>query len=131
MAEPHYRHLECRTEQGVLVILITEPKVQGEQVAEELRDEMLAALAVSGVSKVAVDFRNVQYISSTAFRPLLAVRRNLQETGGRIILCGLTKVIGDVFYTTRMIGSDGVMKAIFEMEPDEARAVAALNQPAS
>jgi anti-anti-sigma factor len=129
MADTRYRHLECRTEPGILVMTVTEANVQGEEIAEELRDEMLAALEAAGVSNVAVDFHHVQYISSTAFRPLLAVRRRLQETGGRIVLFGLTKGIGDVFYTTRMIAADGVMRPIFEMAPDEARAVARLNQP--
>lgn len=129
MADTSYRHLECRTTEGVLVMTVTEPKVQGEEIAEELRDEMLAALAAAGVNKVAVDFQRVQFISSTAFRPLLAVRRRLQEADGRIVLFGLSKVIGDIFYTTRMVAADGAVRPLFEVEPDEARALTHLNQP--
>ncbi|HEV3262540.1 MAG TPA: STAS domain-containing protein [Gemmataceae bacterium] len=128
MSEKTYRYLRCRTEQGVLVLTITEPRVQGDDVAETLRQEMLAAVDESGSSKVVIDFRHAEYISSAAFRPLLALRRKLQETGGRIMLCGLSETVGDVFYTTRMISDGGTVSPLFEMEPDEAAAIARLTR---
>lgn len=119
-------HIETAIEQDVLVITITVTRIQSEDVAEALRGEMLAAVDGTGLRKVVVDFRNAQYLSSTAFRPLLSLRRKLQEEGGQVILCGLTSAIGDVFYTTRMIDPSGTVTAVFEMQPDVAAAVAYL-----
>jgi len=127
MSAQDYHHLTAGIEQGVLVLTITEAKVQGDQIAEALRQEMLTALAHSGLGKVVVDFRHAEYISSAAFRPLLALRRQLQEAGGRLLLCGLSSVVGDVFHTTRMIDAGGSVTPMFEMETDVVAAVARLN----
>ena len=130
MGQTPYRLISAAVEQGVLVLTITEPRIQGLDVGEALRAEMLTALADYGATKVVVDFQHAEYISSTAFWPLLSMRRALQETGGRVILCGLSKAIGDVFFTTHMIADSGSAAPLFEMEPTVAEAVARLNLPA-
>lgn len=128
MGEEPERHLRSCVEQGVLILTITEAKIQSDDIADALRQEMLAAVARTGVRKVVIDFRHAQYLSSTAFRPLLSLRRKLQEDGGQIVLCGLSSVVGDIFYTTRMIDPSGSVKAVFDMQPDVAAAIAFLNQ---
>ncbi len=120
------RYLISRTEQGVLVLSITATSVEGEEVPEALRQEMLAAVERARAGKVVVDFQRTQYISSAAFRPLLALRRKLQEAGGRLVVCGLNPVVGDVFYTTRMINAGASVSAPFDMESDVPAAVARL-----
>ena len=128
MAQPHYPHLTGSTEQGVLVLTITETKIEGEEIAEALREEMLASLAASNSHDVVVDFQHAQYISSAAFRPLLNLRRQPQPGGGRIVLCGLSEAVGDVFLTTRMVSDSGDITPLFEMEPDVAAAIARLQR---
>lgn len=126
LASKSSRHLETRTEQGVLVLTIALSQVEGEGVADALRQEMLAAVLLSGSQKVVVDFCNVKYISSVAFRPLLSLRRKLRENNGRMMLCGLSKAVGDVFYTTRLISTSGEVTAPFEMQADVEAALARL-----
>src|SRR5438067_1571510 len=126
MAEAGYLHLRSQVEQGFLVMTITSAQVEGEEVAERLRDEMLDALAASGCQHVVIDFQHTRYISSVAFRPLLSLRKKLNESGGRAILCGLSPVVGDVFYTTRMVNSSGNFTAPFEIEADVPAAISRL-----
>jgi anti-anti-sigma factor len=123
MAEPQYRHLTAQVDQNVLVLTITETTLQEEKLAEDLLQELLNALAQFAVNNVVVDMQKLKYISSVAFRPLLRLRSKLQETRGRLILCGLTKVVGDIFYTTKMLNPSGSFVAPFQMEPDVAAAV--------
>jgi anti-anti-sigma factor len=130
MQESATRHLQVRHEDGVLVLTITEVRVEGEEVAEALRQEMLAAVDAADVRKLVVNFQHTRYISSAGFRPLLSLRRRLQETNGRLIICGLNPVVGDVFYTTRMVSPDGSSVAVFEMEPTVSAAIARLNRSA-
>ena len=118
-------------EQGVLVLTLTSPRVQGEETAEALRQELTAALEQSGIYQVVVDFRNARFLSSAAFRPLLLLRRKLQEQGGRLLLCNLSRTVADVFRTTRLISDSGDVTAMFEMEPDLPAALARLNAPAA
>lgn len=122
------RHVQARYEDGVLVLTITDARVEGEEVAEALRQEMLAAVEAAGADQLVVDFRHTRYISSAGFRPLIALRRRLQATDGRLVVCGLSPVVGHVFYTTRMVSPDGSSAAVFEMEPTASAAVARLNR---
>jgi anti-anti-sigma factor len=126
MSQPPSRCLDSCLEQGVLVLTIIERKVQGEEMASQLRQEMLAALAEAPTANVVVDFQHTEYISSVAFWPLLSLYRKLMETGGRLTVCGLSKTVGDVFFTTRLIQPGGSFGAPFGLEPDRASAISRL-----
>lgn len=114
-------------DQGVLVLTIKQPRIQGEETAQQLRDEMQAALEKGGVNRVVVDLQHVRYLSSVAFWPLLNLRRQMLEIGGRMIICGLNGDIEDIFTTTKMISTGGAVDAPFEVAPDAAAAVARIN----
>jgi anti-anti-sigma factor len=131
MAEPQYRHVTGRIDQGVLVLTITETKLQDEKLADALLQELLDVVTHFAVPKVVVDMQNLQYLSSVAFRPLLRLRSKLQGIGGRMILAGLTPMVGDIFYTTKMLNPAGSFQAPFQMEPDVAAAVERLNRDAT
>jgi anti-anti-sigma factor len=128
MPSPSYSYLKSSTEQGVLVLTILAVKIQDEAMGETLRQEFLTAMADAEAPKIVIDFQNVHYVSSVAFRPLLHLRQKLQERGGEMVLCGLSASIGDVFYTTRLASSSGSVAAPFRLEPDVAAAVRWLNQ---
>jgi len=129
MAEPHYRLLHVNTDDDVLVLTIAVEQVEGDAVAHELQRELVAAAIDSKLSRVIVDFQNVQYISSVAFSPLLALRRQLNAVEGRMIVCGLTTLVGDIFYTTKMVDPTGKFSAPFEMRPDMPTALQAMREP--
>jgi anti-anti-sigma factor len=129
MPESQYRLLRVNTEAEVLVLTITEAQVEGDAIAQALQRELLAASTAAGAQKIVVDFRNVRYISSVAFGPLLALRRQLNGMGGRLVVCGLNEMVGDIFFKTRMAGPAGTVAAPFEMQPDVPAAVAVLNAP--
>jgi hypothetical protein len=104
MAEMPKAHLVTTTIDGVLVVRIEEPQFHGEP---------------------------VHYLSSAAFRPLLSVRRKLQETGGHLVLCQLSPLITELFQLLRLISTNRAYPATFEVQPDVAGAVAFLNGSAS
>jgi anti-anti-sigma factor len=127
MSEPTYRHLTSRTEQGVLVLTLTVPQIRGDELAEELRDELLAAAA--DADRVVLDMHRVGYISSVAFRPLLQLHGALKERGGRIVLCQLAEQVLEVLHLTRLISTSRSSRAPFEERPDVAAALASLAPP--
>jgi anti-anti-sigma factor len=113
-------------EQDVLVLTILQRRIQGEEVAQELREEMQAAVDQAGRNRVVIDLQHTEYLSSVAFWPLLSLRRRLLDAGGRLIICGLTGDIQDVFATTKMISTGGAADAPFEVAADAPEAVARL-----
>ncbi len=128
MTESQYRHLTARIEQDVLVVTITDTELQDEKLADALLQELLDAVTQSAMRKVVIDMQQIKYVSSVAFRPLLRLRSKLKETGGRMILCGLTPLVGDIFYTTKMLSPSGSFEAPFQMEPDVTAAVEQLTR---
>jgi anti-anti-sigma factor len=115
-------------DQGVLVLTIAQSRIQGEETAQQLREEMQTALEKAGVNRVVVDLQHVRYLSSVAFWPLLSLRRHLVTVGGRLIICGLTGDIEVLFLTTKMISSGGAVDAPFEVAPDAAAAIERIKQ---
>jgi anti-anti-sigma factor len=126
MPDESYRHLKSTLENDVLVLAIVDSHLQDEHVANTLLQELLQQIEQSAAKKVVVDFQRLKYMSSVAFRPFLNLRRALQDTGGRLIICGLTNAVGDIFYTTRLVSNTGSV-APFEMAPDVKAAVARLS----
>jgi anti-sigma B factor antagonist len=126
MPETLFQHLSCRQEDGILVLTFTVSQIQGDDVAELLRKEFLEALSQFGASKLILDFGRVQFITSTAFRPLLSLHRKLQELKGRMVFCNLADCIAEVFVVTRLISSTRSSTAPFEMAKDVADALARL-----
>ncbi len=118
--------LHSSVQQGVLVLTIAQPRIQGEEVAQALREELRAAVAQAGCHRVVVDLQHTRYLSSVAFWPLLKLRRELINSGGRLVICGLSGDIEDVFTTTKMISTDGKGDAPFEVAADVAAAVGRL-----
>ena len=125
MAE--FPYLESTVEDGVLVLTIVRQQIEGEDLAAGLKQELLAAVARSGLNRVVLDLRNTRYVSSVAFWPLLTLRRQLNDQGGRLLLCGLTGPVHDIFTSTKMITGSGSLNAPFEVAPDRATAVVRLS----
>ena len=122
--------LRSSLEQGVLMLTIVQPRIQGEEIAQSLREEMLSEVDRAGVNRVVIDLQHARYLSSVAFWPLLSLRRQLLDTGGRLIICGLSGDIEDIFMTTKMISPGGEVDAPFEVAPDAAAAMARLLETA-
>jgi anti-anti-sigma factor len=127
MPEQSFKHLSCALDQGVLVLALQETSIQDEKIAEEILQDFIQAMGHFGLKKVVIDFQKLKYMSSVAFRPLLNLRRKIQDSGGRLIICNLSKLVGDVFYTTRLVGSGGSFSAPFELESDVPAAIARAN----
>ncbi|HEV3120022.1 MAG TPA: STAS domain-containing protein [Gemmataceae bacterium] len=128
MTEAPRTNLTSRVDQGVLVVTFTTKQIQDEKLSEAILQELTALIDQHRARKLVIDFQNIKYISSVAFRPLLNIRRKLNELSGRLVLCGLSQVVGDVFYTTKLVSPDGSFAAPFELASDAADAVARLNQ---
>ncbi|MFM7149527.1 MAG: STAS domain-containing protein, partial [Gemmataceae bacterium] len=89
MTAPH-RLLDSVTKGDTLILTVLQPQIEGDQVASALKAELLNLVETSGLKKVILDLKNTRYVSSIAFWPLLALRKQLsQASGGRIIICGL------------------------------------------
>jgi len=122
-------YLEASIDRGVLVLTITRKQLEGEDIAAGLKDELISNVARHGLNKVVLDLKNTRYVSSIAFWPLLTLRRQLADQKGRLIICGLTGAVHEVFTTTKMVSSSGALNAPFEVALDRESAIARLTEP--
>ena len=127
MSGPAFQHIESRIKDGVLVLTLTDAQLHGDALAGELRQEVMTAVDQSGSNRIVIDFSPVQYVSSVAFRPLLGLRQRLQGSNGRMILCGMSPLVAEVFHATRLLSTSGSAPAPFEAAPDAAAAVQTLS----
>jgi anti-anti-sigma factor len=125
MPDSRYRLLTARVDKGVLVLVITHAQLRSTEfdVVEALRDELLQAVADAKTNKVVVDLSAVEQVGSASFRPLLSLRRKLNESSGQLLLCGMQPDVREVFLVTRLIDADGTLAATFGAAPDVASAI--------
>jgi anti-anti-sigma factor len=126
MSEPNLPHLRCRRQNGVLVLTVTVGRIQEDHLADELRRSFLEAVAYHDGTRVVLDFGAVEYLTSTAFRPLISLHRKLQEKRGRLVLCNLAPHLAEVLLVTRLISADPARPGPFEWAVDLPTALSQL-----
>lgn len=124
MSERIPKHVSC----PVVVLRILPDTVTGDVLADEIRDELLALYLSAHAQHVVLDFSAIRYLSSAGFRPLLRLNRQVRERGGRLILCQLLPEVKEIFAVTRLISTNRMTPATFEVQPDVPSAVANLLQ---
>ena len=124
MAEQPFKHISC----PVAVLRIELTQVIGDDLADALREEFLAARRAIGARHVIVDFQPVTYLSSASFRPLLSLLREVRAQGGRLVLCNLQPYVHEVFTVTRLISTPENTPAAFEVQANLTAAIASLSQ---
>jgi anti-anti-sigma factor len=129
MPEPRYNHLKTATNQGVLVLTITDPLLLDEEVVDGLHRDLVAAMEHYQPRKVVLNFQNVKYLASVVFRPVISLHRRVQELKGQLLLCGLSNMVAEVFHITGLVSNDPGGAAPLAAEANLAAAVARLNQP--
>ena len=87
---------------GVLVITIRESRISEGSVIESLRQEIEQAITGQNNQRVVLDFSAVELMSSETLGLLIRLYRDLAESGGRIVLCGVREPIQKVLAVTRL-----------------------------
>ena len=86
--------IETRDSKDVKVVdivgkLNTGTSPEAEQFLKELLD--------NGANKILLNLEELDYISSTGLRIILATGKKLQGTGGKLLLCNLNPTVKEVF----------------------------------
>src|SRR5262249_55727264 len=113
MTQPTASHIKC----PVVVLTITEAQILGDELADRLRDQILAVAIQAQAQNAVLDFQQVKFLSSSGFRPLLSLHRVLRQHGGKLLLCGLNPEVHEIFEVTRLISTKGTSRAPFEVHP--------------
>lgn len=111
----------CSLDGKVLVVDVLPEQLRDVSVVQALREGVIAAIEETKVSHVVIDLSRVKHIGSVAFLAFLAIRR--QSGIDRIVLCGLSEFVQELFRMCKLIASGNGKSAPFEQASTRADGV--------
>lgn len=111
----------CSLEGTVLVVDVLPEQLRDFSVVQALREGVIAAIEQTHVKHVVIDLSRVKHLGSVAFLAFLAIRR--QSGIDRIVLCGLSEFVQELFRMCKLIASGGGKSAPFEQAATRDEAV--------
>jgi anti-anti-sigma factor len=107
--------LQSYSKDGILTVLFTDSRLLDESKLEQLGGDLIAQLNDTTEERVILDFRSVQFMSSSMLGKLVQVQKKCKEFKVHLKLCAITPDIKQVFKITKL-------DKLFEIEDDEASA---------
>jgi anti-sigma B factor antagonist len=98
MAATDFKHLQINDIDGVAVVVFVNSQLLfATEVVNEISEELRSVISDQGFSRIILDFRNVQYISSTLLAKLAKLERDITTARGKLKICGLGPILKDTF----------------------------------
>lgn len=121
MSESSFLHLNVNHVDGVAVVdFINADIVYASTVVEEIGKELRGLLSEQSLTKVLLNFKDVQYVSSSMLGQLVHLQRDADAIRAQLKLVGLGPTLKDIFQI-------GHFDRIFEIYDDEAAAIASFH----
>jgi anti-sigma B factor antagonist len=97
-----FKHITIFESAGMAVVEFVNSQLMftGETV-QEIGDELSRVVTECGHTKIVLDFRNVQYLSSMMLAKLTKLQQQVQQLKGQLKICGLGPVLKDSFRIAR------------------------------
>ena len=109
-----YRYISANRCQAAVVLTIELKRVDEYEIAEAMGKELIAAARQDVEADVVVDMQNLEFMSSVGYGPFISLRRHVVDSGRRLVLCNLCKLLRQMFETTRLLISPQHPKALFD-----------------
>ena len=107
--------LQSASKDGILTIRIEDERLVDPSVLTHMFDELNTLLSKTTEDRVILDFRNVQFMASSALGKLVQFQKKSKEYSAKVKLAGISKDIYEVFKITKL-------HKVFDIENDEASA---------
>jgi len=93
-----FKHITIFESAGLAVVEFVNSQLMftGEMV-KEVADELTRVITERGHKKIVLDFRNVQYLSSSMLARLVKLQQDIAQVKGQLKICGLGPVLKDSF----------------------------------
>lgn len=94
--------IATQSRDGILIILVKDPRLVDEVVLEQLEKDVLAAIDQSEEDRLIMDFAPVQFMSSSMLGKLVKIHKKCKEYKTKLKVSGVTPDIREVFKITRL-----------------------------
>ncbi|MBL7647316.1 MAG: STAS domain-containing protein [Candidatus Hydrogenedentes bacterium] len=102
MSEAHDRIVEFEVQGKIVVGTIRTTSVLSAINVAEFGNEVVAKIEGNTGINLLLSFENVDYLSSAVLTELLRINKAIQEAQGQLRLCGVSKVILEIFQITNL-----------------------------
>ena len=102
MSEAHDRIVEFEVQGKIVVGTIRTTSVLSAINVAEFGNEVVAKIEGNTGINLLLSFENVDYLSSAVLTELLRINKAIQEALGQLRLCGVSKVILEIFQITNL-----------------------------
>jgi len=121
MSSSYFRHLIVNDVGGVAVVHFVDADiVYASTVVEEIGKELRGLLRDQSLTKVLLNFKGVQYLSSSMLGQLVHLQKDADAVRAQLKLVGLGPTLQDIFQI-------GHFDRIFEICDDEATAISSFH----
>ena len=96
------RRLEVEEIGEIAVVNFIDKKILDENNIQMIGEDLFRLVDELGRKKVLLNFSNVEFLSSAVLGKLVSLNRKLQAVRGKLILCGISKEIREVFEITKL-----------------------------
>lgn len=86
----------------IAVVQFVDKKILDEQNIQMIGDDLFRLVDELGRRKILLNFANVEFMSSAALGKLIRLHQRLQQAGGKLVLCGISNSILEIFVITKL-----------------------------
>ncbi len=86
----------------VTLVNFVDKKILDDLNIQMIGDDLFRLVDELGRKKVLLSFTNVEFMSSAALGKLIRLHQRLHSLGGKLILCGISKSILEIFEITKL-----------------------------
>lgn len=114
--QPRRQRLVVEDIGDIAVVSFVDKKILDEQNIQMIGDDLFRLVDELGRRKILLNFTNVEFMSSAALGKLIRLHQKLAGVGGKLILCGISKGIMEIFELTKL-------DKMLTIEKDEQKAL--------
>ena len=114
--QPRRQRLVVEDVGDIAVVSFVDKKILDEQNIQMIGDDLFRLVDELGRRKILLNFANVEFMSSAALGKLIRLHQKLAGVGGKLILCGISKGIMEIFELTKL-------DKMLTIEKDEKKAL--------
>ncbi len=99
---PDANRLECTQSGDVTIVSFNDSKILDFTVIEEIDGELTHLVVEKNATKLLLNLRNVEFLSSAALNKLIVLEKRLRKIDGKIVLAELQPQVHEVFTITQL-----------------------------
>jgi anti-sigma B factor antagonist len=101
-SQPRRQRLVVEDIGDITVVNFVDKKILDDQNIQLIGDDLFRLVDELGRRKLLLNFENVEFMSSAALGKLIRLHQRLNQVGGKLILCGISKSIMEIFEITKL-----------------------------